>query len=87
MGLHNWKIPIVQLGCHDLYHVHLADSCYDLHMYGKQGIRAEKNSNSLRCELNSDVSLYRGDYMKGNHPLSKHTFMEIVNTTKAHRGT
>ena len=31
--------------------------------------------------------LNRGHYIKGSHPLSKHAFIEIVDTTKVHRRT
>ena len=34
--------------------------------------------------IRTGVSLNRGNYIKGNHLLSKHAFTEIVNTTKVH---
>ena len=34
--------------------------------------------------IQTAVSLNRGYYKKGNHSLSKHAFIEIVNTTKLH---
>ena len=37
--------------------------------------------------IQTGVSLNRCHYIKGNHLLSKHAFIEILNTTKVHRRT
>ena len=33
------------------------------------------------------IRLNRDHFIKGSHPLSKHAFIEIVNTTRVHRLT
>ena len=52
--------------------------CHDLHM---------SDGNPCSNETQTGIRLNRGHYIKGSHPLSKHAFLEIVNTTKVHRRT
>ena len=50
---------------------------------GWRGIRTQKNSDRLCVVFNSDTSQFKSRSLHmGNHPLSKHVFIEIANTKK-----
>ena len=77
IGLYNGGNPVAQLcGCHDL---HTADR--ESSVLKRTAIAYEVLSTQTGIRLN------RGHDIKGSHPLSKHVFIEIVNTTKVHRWT
>ena len=74
MGLYNGKRPVAQLrGCHDL---HTADG-ESVH---KRTVKAD-----VLYSTQTAIRLNRGHYIKGSNPLSKHAFIESMNTTKVYR--
>ena len=69
-GLHNGKMHKVQLwGCHDL------------HMTDWEFLLKRTAIDNVVCLIQRGVSLNQGHFIKGNHPLLKLAFIEILNTT------
>ena len=76
IGLYNGKKPIAQLcGCHDL---HTTDG---------ESMLKRTAIDYVVYSTKTEIRLNLCHYINGSHPLSKHAFIEIVNTTKVHRRT
>ena len=76
MGLYKGNKPVVQLlGCHDQPTAN------------GEFVLKRPAIGYVVYLIQKGVSLKRGHYIKGNHLLSKHAFIKIVNTTRVHRRT
>ena len=76
MGLYNGKKAVAQLrGCHELFTT-------DREFVLQRTVIAY-----VVYSTQTGIGLNQGHYIKESHPLSKHAFIEIVNTTKVQRWT
>ena len=71
MRLYNGKKPVAQLWC-----------CHDLHTADGESVLKRTAIADVVYSTQTGIRLNRGHWIKGSHPLSKHAFIEIVNTTK-----
>ena len=58
---------------------------YDLHTTDGEYFLIRTAISYVVYSTQTGIRLNGGHYIKQSHPLSKHAFIEIVNTTKVHR--
>ena len=56
--------------------------CHDIQTTEKEFVFKSIGKSYVVYSIQIGVNLNQGHYMKGNHTISKHAFLEIVKTTK-----